>query len=137
MLELILVLIIMCTVLAMAAPSLRGFFSSRKIADVAEQILALTHYAKMRGVGFSKIVSVGNAIGVNLHEYIEYLKNDPDTKVIMTYLEGIKDGNNLVRVVRETVKKKPVVALKVGRSGAGARAGWRTGRVRRVACSSP
>ncbi len=92
------------------------------LAQSGNVIDSLTHYAKMRGVGFSKIVSVGNAIGVNLHEYIEYLKDDPDTKVIMTYLEGIKDGNNLVRVVRETVKKKPVVALKVGRSGAGARA---------------
>lgn len=50
LLELILVMIIMCTVLAMAAPSLRGFFSSRKIADVAEQILALTHYAKTQSV---------------------------------------------------------------------------------------
>ncbi|GAI58438.1 unnamed protein product, partial [marine sediment metagenome] len=58
----------------------------------------------------------------NLHEYIDYLKDDPDTTVIMTYLEGISDGNNLVRVVRETVKKKPVIALKVGRSSAGARA---------------
>ncbi|HBF42689.1 MAG TPA: acyl-CoA synthetase, partial [Desulfobacteraceae bacterium] len=64
----------------------------------------------------------GNAIGVKFHEYIDYLKDDPDTKVIMTYLEGIKDGDSLVRVVRETVKKKPVIALKVGRSGAGARA---------------
>lgn len=92
------------------------------LAQSGNVIDSLTHYAKMRGAGFSKIVSVGNAIGVNFHEYIDYLRDDPDTKVIMTYLEGIKDGNNLVRVVRETVKKKPVVALKVGRSGAGARA---------------
>jgi len=92
------------------------------LAQSGNVIDSITHYAKMKGVGFSKIVSVGNAIGVNFHEYIDYLKDDPDTKVIMTYLEGIKDGNDLVRVVRETVKKKPVVALKVGRSGAGARA---------------
>ena len=92
------------------------------LAQSGNVIDSLTHYARMRGVGFSKIVSVGNAIGVNFHEYIDYLKDDPDTKVIMTYLEGIKDGNSLVKVVRETVKKKPVVALKVGRSGAGARA---------------
>ena len=92
------------------------------LAQSGNVIDSLTHYAKMRGVGFSKIVSVGNAIGVKFHEYIDYLKDDPDTKVVMTYLEGIKDGNDLVRIVRETVKKKPVVALKVGRSGAGARA---------------
>jgi acyl-CoA synthetase (NDP forming) len=92
------------------------------LAQSGNVIDSLTHYARIRGVGFSKIVSVGNAIGVNFHEYIDYLKDDPDTKVIMTYLEGIKDGNKLVKVVRETVKEKPVVALKVGRSGAGARA---------------
>jgi len=92
------------------------------LAQSGNVIDSLTHYARMRGVGFSKIISVGNAIGVNLHEYIDYLKDDPDTTVIMAYLEGITDGNNLVRVVRETVKKKPVIALKVGRSSAGARA---------------
>jgi len=92
------------------------------LAQSGNVIDSLTHYARMKKVGFSKIISVGNAIGVNLHEYIDYLKDDPDTTVIMTYLEGISDGNNLVRVVRETVKKKPVIALKVGRSGAGARA---------------
>jgi len=92
------------------------------LAQSGNVIDSLTHYARMRGVGFSKIISVGNAIGVNFHEYIDYLKDDPDTKVIMTYLEGIKEGNNLVRVARETAKKKPVIALKVGRSNAGARA---------------
>jgi len=92
------------------------------LAQSGNVIDSLTHYAKMRGVGFSKIISVGNAIGVNFHEYIDYLKDDPDTKVIMTYLEGIKEGNSLVRVARETAKKKPVIALKVGRSSAGARA---------------
>jgi len=92
------------------------------LAQSGNVIDSLTHYARMKGVGFSKIISVGNAIGVNFHEYIEYLKDDPDTKAIMMYLEGIKEGNSMVRVVRETVKKKPVIALKVGRSGAGARA---------------
>jgi acyl-CoA synthetase (NDP forming) len=92
------------------------------LAQSGNVIDSLTHYARMRGVGFSKIISVGNAIGVNFHEYIDYLKDDPDTKVIMAYLEGIKEGNSLVRVARETAKKKPVVALKVGRSSAGARA---------------
>lgn len=92
------------------------------LAQSGNVIDSLTHYARMRGAGFSKIISVGNAIGVKLHEYIEFLKDDPDTDVIMAYLEGIKAGDSLVSVVRETVRKKPVVALKVGRSVAGARA---------------
>ena len=92
------------------------------LAQSGNVIDSLTHYASMRGVGFSKIISLGNAIGASFPEYIEYLKDDPETKVIITYLEGIKDGNRLVRAVRETIKKKPVIALKVGRSAAGARA---------------
>jgi len=92
------------------------------IAQSGNVIDSLTHYAGMRGIGFSKIISLGNAIGATFPEYIDYLKDDPETKAVITYVEGIKDGNRLVRVVRETVKKKPIIALKVGRSSAGARA---------------
>ena len=92
------------------------------LAQSGNVIDSLTHYARMRGLGFSRIISLGNAIGASFPDYIDYLKDDPETRVIITYLEGIKDGNRLVRVVRETVKKKPVIALKVGRSAAGARA---------------
>ncbi|MEA1970192.1 MAG: CoA-binding protein, partial [Thermodesulfobacteriota bacterium] len=83
---------------------------------------SLTHFAKMKGCGFNKMINVGNAVGVQLHEYITYLKDDPDTKVIATYLEGIRGGNELVRVAREAAKTKPIIALKVGKSSAGARA---------------
>lgn len=50
LLELILVMIILCTVLAMAAPSLRGFFSSRQLNGISEQILTMTRYAKVQSV---------------------------------------------------------------------------------------
>lgn len=50
LLELILVMIILCTVLAMAAPSLRGFFSSRQLNDFSEQIIIMTRYAKVHSV---------------------------------------------------------------------------------------
>ena len=92
------------------------------LAQSGNVIDSLTHYARVRGAGFSKIISLGNAIGVSFPEYIAYLKDDPNTKAIMVYLEGIKDGNRLIQVARETAKEKPVIALKVGRSKAGARA---------------
>ena len=92
------------------------------LAQSGNVIDSLTHYAGVRGAGFSKIISLGNAIGVSFPEYIAYLKDDPHTKAIMIYLEGIKDGNRFVQVARETAKEKPVIALKVGRSKAGARA---------------
>ncbi|MCF8104793.1 MAG: acetate--CoA ligase family protein [Desulfohalobiaceae bacterium] len=110
-----------------AAMNILGIPSLQKgsisvLAQSGNVIDSLTNYAYLKGVGFSRIISVGNAIGVNFHEYIQYLKDDPETKVIIAYLEGIKEGGELVRVARETVKKKPIIALKVGRSGAGARA---------------
>lgn len=83
---------------------------------------SLTHFATIKGCGFNKMINVGNAVGVQLHEYITYLKDDPDTKVIATYLEGIKGGHELVRVARDAAKTKPIIALKVGKSSAGARA---------------
>jgi len=92
------------------------------LAQSGNVIDSLTHYARVKGVGFSKIISLGNAIGVSFPEYIAYLKDDPETKAIVIYLEGVKDGNRLVQVARETVANKPVIALKVGRSRAGARA---------------
>jgi len=92
------------------------------LAQSGNVIDSLTHYARMRGLGFSKIISLGNAIGASFPDYIDYLKDDPETRVIVTYLEGIKDGNRLVGKARETIKNKPIIALKVGRSAAGARA---------------
>jgi len=92
------------------------------IAQSGNIIDSLTHYAKVRDIGFSKIISAGNAIGVKFHEYIEYLGEDPDTKVICVYMEGIKNGDKLVAAARRVTRKKPVMVLKVGRSGAGARA---------------
>ena len=92
------------------------------IAQSGNIIDSLTHYGQLRKVGFSKIISAGNAIGVKFHEYIDYLNQDENTKVILMYMEGIKEGGKLVQVARAVSKNKPIVALKVGRSQAGARA---------------
>lgn len=92
------------------------------IAQSGNIIDSITHYADMRGVGLSHIISAGNAIGVKFHEYIDYLGQDEQTKAILVYMEGIKDGGQIVRVAREVSKRKPIIVLKVGRSRAGARA---------------
>ncbi|MDW7709165.1 MAG: acetate--CoA ligase family protein [Deferrisomatales bacterium] len=92
------------------------------LAQSGNIIDSLTHYARAKGGGFSKILSVGNAIGVRLHEVLTYLAEDPDTRVIALYLEGIREGRDFLEAAREVTKVKPVVALKVGRTRAGARA---------------
>lgn len=92
------------------------------IAQSGNIIDSLTHYAEMRGVGLSHIISAGNAIGVRFDEYIDYLGQDEGTKAILMYMEGIPQGDRIVRVAREVSKRKPIIVLKVGRSKAGARA---------------
>jgi acetate---CoA ligase (ADP-forming) len=92
------------------------------IAQSGNIIDSLTHYSGLRGVGLSTIISAGNAIGVKFHEYLEYLGQDEETRVIMMYMEGIKEGDRLVQTAREVCRHKPVIILKVGRSQAGMRA---------------
>lgn len=92
------------------------------IAQSGNIIDSITHYAEIRGVGLSHIISAGNAIGIKFHEYIQYLGQDEDTKAILMYMEGVKDGGEIVQVAREVSKQKPIIILKVGRSRAGKRA---------------
>lgn len=78
---------------------------------------------RRRGLGFSAWVTTGNEADVEFSDCLAYLATDPATKVIAAYIEGCRDGERLHRALalaREC--GKPVVALKVGRSEAGARA---------------
>ncbi|MCB0331669.1 MAG: CoA-binding protein, partial [Bdellovibrionales bacterium] len=92
------------------------------IAQSGNVIDSLCYYAAIRNTGFSKIFSAGNAIGFSLHHYIEFLSNDPETKVIMMYLEGIREGVQFIEACRAATIRKPVVVIKVGNSEAGMRA---------------
>lgn len=75
-----------------------------------------------KGYGFSKFVSSGNQADLNVCDYLEYLGDDPDTKTIVLYLEGVKDGRRFLEVARKVTAKKPIVMYKAGRTSAGARA---------------
>jgi len=74
------------------------------------------------GVGFSKFVSSGNEAVTKFSDYLEYLGDDPATRVIIGYIESLKDARRFVPVAKEVSKKKPVVVMKFGRTGAGTRA---------------
>jgi len=75
------------------------------------------------GSGFSKAISVGNEASIDLVDCMEYFEQDPHTKCIAMYIEGIRRGREFIRVARRVSRKKPVVALYVGGTEAGARAG--------------
>ncbi|MFZ3045320.1 MAG: acetate--CoA ligase family protein [Desulfatirhabdiaceae bacterium] len=92
------------------------------LAQSGNIIDSLTHYARRRGRGFSRIISSGNAIGVPFHQYVDFLMEDHQTRVILLYLESIKQGDALIQVCRKATHIKPTIALKVGNTNAGRRA---------------
>jgi acyl-CoA synthetase (NDP forming) len=73
-------------------------------------------------LGFARFGHVGNMCDVSNLELIEEYGNDPRIEVILVYLEGVKDGRELVRVASQVTKKKPVLVLKVGRTELGSKA---------------
>ena len=73
-------------------------------------------------VGFSKFVSSGNEAVTKFSDYLEYLGDDPDTGVIIGYIESLKDAPRFAKVAKEVSQKKPVVVMKFGRTDAGTRA---------------
>ncbi len=77
---------------------------------------------EQHGVRLSTSVSIGNAIVLDVPDYLDYLADDADTKVIAMYVEGVKDGPRFVRSLRRATAIKPVVVWKGGVTAAGARA---------------
>lgn len=72
-----------------------------------------------RDIRFSKLISFGNASDLNAMDFLEYLKEDPETRIIALYLEGIADGRRLFQLLAQVSLIKPVVFLKGGRTEAG------------------
>jgi len=75
-----------------------------------------------RGIYFSKVFSYGNAVDLNECDFLEYLAQDPETRLIMLYVEGVKDGRRFFKTLKQAASVKPVIVLKGGLAQAGARA---------------
>ncbi|NPV52753.1 MAG: CoA-binding protein [Firmicutes bacterium] len=83
---------------------------------------AILDWSVTRGLGFSKFISLGNKAGLDETDFIDYLAGDPDTKVIICYIESITGGQRFMDVARAASQVKPVIVFKSGTSAAGARA---------------
>ncbi|MBW2086902.1 MAG: CoA-binding protein, partial [Deltaproteobacteria bacterium] len=79
-------------------------------------------FAAQRGIRFSKAISYGNALDFNECDYLDYFLQDPQTKVILMYIEGVRDPRRFLNLLRRTVAVKPVIIVKGGRGEAGTRA---------------
>ena len=88
--------------------------------------LSALDYAMSEEVGLSKFASIGNKADVNENDLLAYLRDDPETDVIMFYLEDLVNPPEFMRIARETTshleRPKPILAIKAGRTSEGAKA---------------
>ena len=75
-----------------------------------------------RDIHFSKVVSYGNASDINEADLMEYFADDPESKIIIGYIEGTRDGRRFVRAPQKSAEAKPVIMFKGGVTEAGTRA---------------
>lgn len=92
------------------------------VSQSGAMTVAILDWSISEGIGFSKVVSLGNKVDISEIDVIEQLADDENTDVILCYLEGISDGERFLEVMKRVTKIKPVVILKSGSSSAGARA---------------
>ena len=74
------------------------------------------------GIGISRGISIGNQSCLRASDYLRYFSEDPETQVIVLYLEGIPDGRDLFQAIKHTTKTKPVIVIRGGSSPEGAKA---------------
>ncbi len=78
--------------------------------------------------GFSYYVGVGNEADIKFHEYLEFFRQDPQTRAILMYVEGLREGRAFLKQAHNTTLEKPIILLKSGRSSTGKKsAGSHTG----------
>jgi acetate---CoA ligase (ADP-forming) len=84
--------------------------------------VTILDYAAEYGIGIRHFVSVGNKADVSGNDLIEYWERDEETRVILMYLENFGNPRKFTRLARRVTKSKPIIAVKSGRTAAGARA---------------
>ena len=84
--------------------------------------LAILDYARRLNLGISTFISAGNKPDVSGNDLLQYWEKDPRTDVILLYLESFGNPRNFGPIARRVSRSKPIVVVKAGRSGAGARA---------------
>jgi len=83
---------------------------------------AVLDWAAKEDIGLSKFVSFGNMADVSETDLIEEFGEDPETRVILLYMEGVKDGKKFIETARKVALKKPIIMVKSGKSTAGSKA---------------
>jgi acyl-CoA synthetase (NDP forming) len=85
---------------------------------------SLIEAGRQLGIGFSRIISSGNEADLQTPDFLEFLAEDPKTEVILSYLEGVKDGREFLQIARKVSAKKPLLMVKAGQTEAGVKAAF-------------
>jgi acetyltransferase len=85
---------------------------------------AAMDWADSRGIGFSQVITLGDAADIDFGDLLDHLALDPETRGILLYLESITDARKFMTAGRIAARAKPVVVVKAGRSAAGAKAAF-------------
>ena len=83
---------------------------------------AIMNQAKELGIGFSVVASIGNKADISSNDILAYMKDDPNTDIILMYLENFGNPSNFTMIAHEVSRTKPIVAVKSGRTKLGAKA---------------
>jgi len=90
------------------------------LSQSGNMALSLVTEAQANGqVGLSTYIGIGNESDVRFHEYLEFLRDDENTNVVIAYVEGMKDGQRFLETLRRVTREKPIVIYKSGRTSAG------------------
>lgn len=92
------------------------------ISQSGAMLVSILDWSFDMGMGFSRFISLGNKADLNEIDFIESCAADPETNVILCYIEDVTDGKRFVEVCSEASKTKPIIILKSGTSTAGAQA---------------
>ncbi|MFH1489515.1 MAG: acetate--CoA ligase family protein [Pseudomonadota bacterium] len=111
-----------------AASSLNATFGGSRIVPGRVAIItqsgalgiAMIGKTAVENIGLSAIVSVGNKTDVDEADLLEYLVADNQTKIVLMYIEGVREGEKFIQAVKNTTEKIPIVVIKSGRSARGA-----------------
>jgi acetyltransferase len=85
---------------------------------------SLIEAGRQLGIGFSRIISSGNEADLETPDFLEFLAEDPKTEVILSYLEGVKDGRKFLQIAHKVSAKKPFLMVKAGQTEAGLKAAF-------------
>jgi acetyl coenzyme A synthetase (ADP forming)-like protein len=117
-----------CLGIASSKPQLNATFAPRALPpgrigfSSQSGALGLALLEQGAGLGFSAFVSIGNKADVSSNDLLEWWEDDPETDVVLLYLESFGNPRKFARLSRRVARRKPILALKAGATAAGARA---------------